>query len=95
MKQYLVSTIGVERTDEMNLKIEDIIIHSLLAVKPAMIGNKHCFELCLEKARLGIKLEARELASSGVLVPASVKPQTRENTRLTRSQRRHSINSKM
>ncbi|CAD7960178.1 unnamed protein product [Amoebophrya sp. A25] len=45
MKQYLINKIGRERTKDLFLQFEDIIIYSLLAVQKVIIADRHCFEM--------------------------------------------------
>jgi hypothetical protein len=37
---------GVEATNGLFNNIQNLIIRALLAVQPAMISDKHCFEVC-------------------------------------------------
>lgn len=41
---YLEGTRGRAATQKLKLEIESICIHSLRAVRPLMINDKHCFE---------------------------------------------------
>jgi hypothetical protein len=50
---------GLEAANELFNDIQNLIIRALLAVQPAMINDKHCFEVsqtaaitCLESARV-------------------------------------------
>lgn len=45
LKMYLLARHGREIADKMFQDVQAIVIHSLLAVQPVMINDKHCFEL--------------------------------------------------
>merc|ERR1719265_2384047 len=45
LKMYIMSMAGNEVVNRLMSDIEDIVIHSLLAVQKVMIHDKHCFEL--------------------------------------------------
>ena len=45
LKLHLVSRHGIATVDKMFYDIQMMIIHSLLAVQPVMMNDKHCFEL--------------------------------------------------
>jgi tubulin polyglutamylase TTLL9 len=45
LKLYMMSRHGIPVADKIFYDIQLIIIHSLLAVQPIMMNDKHCFEL--------------------------------------------------
>ncbi len=45
LRTYLIARHGAEATHELFHNIQNLIIRCLLAVQPAMINDKHCFEL--------------------------------------------------
>ena len=45
LKLHLISRHGIATVDKMFYDIQMMIIHSLLAVQPVMMNDKHCFEL--------------------------------------------------
>ena len=45
LKLHLVSRHGIATVDKMFYDMQMMIIHSLLAVQPVMMNDKHCFEL--------------------------------------------------
>ncbi|ETO14951.1 hypothetical protein RFI_22417 [Reticulomyxa filosa] len=45
LKLYLIAKYGNKKCNELFTEIQNVIIGSLLAVQPAMIQDKHCFEL--------------------------------------------------
>ena len=44
-KLYLIGKFGIGPTDQLFNDIEQLCIHSLLAVQKVMINDKHCFEM--------------------------------------------------
>lgn len=45
LRRYLTAIHGHESVLKMLDLLDEIFVHSLLAVQPAMINDKHCFEL--------------------------------------------------